>query len=493
VWPPPSRARTTSALQVAIRKLVTIGPWTSGLFCAVLACGCWHSTHSVAGTSPPVSVPAPSCRECNVLLISIDTLRADHLSAYGYRRQTSPNLDRFAAESVLFEQNINTGGGTLPVHASMFTSLPPTVHGVWVDSHRRLGKEVTTLAEQMRAAGYQTRGYTGGGWVRAIYGLAKGFDFFYDNGGDFKVELPMLYSWLSSHRGGKFFVFLHTYDVHSGFGKLPYDHPGFNQRFTAGYDGTFDGCKNGRCASTLLTYLNDEVRLKKARGRDLVNPQDVEYIEGLYDGGIAYADAELGRLFERLRSLGLWQTTLIVLTADHGEEFLEHRLFLHHQNYEEVAHIPLIIHFPNDAYGGRRIPELVSTLEVMPTILDAVGAPANPEMQGHSVLPLISGGRAGRPEVYIAGSIEKLRTLSWSLMVGPNGPAELFDLVHDRRETSNVIQLHPEVAAALYLRYQINRQHDLLSRRAAPPTGPEALVKVSGAERARLTALGYAE
>ena len=97
-----------------------------------------------------VTVPAYQCSDCNVLLISIDTLRADHLHAYGYGRDTSPNIDRFAREAVLFEQNINTGGGTLPVHTSMFTSLPPLVHGVWADNGKVLANERVTLADQLR-------------------------------------------------------------------------------------------------------------------------------------------------------------------------------------------------------------------------------------------------------------------------------------------------------------------------------------------------------
>src|SRR5260370_27286754 len=148
-----------------------------------------------------VTRPAYQCSDCNVLLISIDPLRADHLHAYGYGRDPSPNIDRFARKAVLFEQSINTGGGPLPVHASMFTSLPPLVHGVWADNEKALASERVTLAEQLRAAGYHTRGYTGGGFVQAKFGLGQGFDYFYDQGGDFKLELPLLNDWRGLHAG----------------------------------------------------------------------------------------------------------------------------------------------------------------------------------------------------------------------------------------------------------------------------------------------------
>jgi len=441
-----------------------------------------------------VTTPAYRCSDCNVLLISIDTLRADHLHAYGYGRDTSPNIDRFAREAVLFEQNINTGGGTLPVHVSMFTSLPPLVHGVWADNGRALASERVTLAEQLHAAGYHTRGYTGGGFMQAMFGLAQGFDYFYDQGGDFKLELPLLNEWLVPWAGGKFFLFLHTYDVHSGFDKLPYDHgKPFNDRFTAGLHVGFDGCRNGACASELLSAVNHGIERGQLKAGQVFSPAEIEYMKGLYDGGIAYVDAELGFLFEELKSLGLWDRTLIVLTADHGEEFAEHGKFLHDENFDEIARVPLIVRFPHGVYGGRRISELVSTLEVMPTILDVLGIPPNPEIEGRSLMPLIAGGREGRPWVYMAGALEKLRTPTWSLFAGERGPWWLYDLRHDPGETVDVIRAHPETAAALYGHYLEARRHDLRGWRRLLPKGPGALVRMSQGDRARLRSLGYAE
>ncbi len=458
-----------------------------GLLVMLVAAGCQGAPRPA---SAGLEGAAYRCPDCNVLLISIDTLRADHLGVYGYPRPVSPNIDQFAHESVLFDRNINTGGGTLPVHTSMFTSLPPTVHGVLADNNQRLSPQRITLAEQLRAAGYQTRGYTGGGFVRAKFGLGKGFDYFYDLGGNFQVELPMLYQWLDAYRGGKFFLFLHTYDVHSGFDRLPYDHgPVYNARFTAGYRGSFDGCRGGLCASQLLLAVN---HLPAEARRQAFSAADIDYMRGLYDGGIAYVDAQLWELFHRLRALGLWDKTIIVLTADHGEEFADHGHFLHEQNYEEIARVPLIIHFPHQAFGGRRVSELVSTLDVMPTVLDALGIPINREAEGRSVLPLLTAGQEGRGWVYMAGGREILRTPLWTLLVAGDRPAELYDLQHDRRELDNVVREHPELAASLLARYLEERATERKTQRELAGLRPVPHVEPTAEDLARLRSLGYA-
>jgi arylsulfatase A-like enzyme len=441
----------------------------------------------------PAALHASPWSGCDVLLISIDTLRADHLHTYGYSRATSPNLDRFAREAVLFEQNINTGGGTLPVHVSMLTSLPPAVHGIWADNGRALDSRRVTLATQLHAAGYRTGAFTGGGYVSSSFGLAHGFDDFDETGGGLRAELPRLYGWLDGHQGGKRFLFLHTYDVHSGFDKLPYDHgEAWNRLFTAAAGVRFDGCRGGKCASRLLASVNQDAEAGRIRADQAFTPAEIEYIEGLYDGGIAYADAEIGQLFDQLKARGLWDKTLIVLTADHGEEFAEHGLFLHDQNHEEVARVPLLIRFPHARFGGRRISGLVSTLEVMPTILDALGIGANREVMGRSVLPLIAGGsgREGLPWVYMAGALEKLRAPTWALFANPKGPVQLFDLQRDPGEAANVLASHPAAAASLFAEYQAARRRDLAARRSLGSPS-DAVAHLASGERARLRALGY--
>src|SRR5439155_17158544 len=337
------------------------------------------------------------CPDCNVVLVSIDTLRADHLGCYGYHRPTSPNIDRFANDAVLFEQVVNTGGGTLPVHMSMFTSLPPIVHNVQPYNGRRLDAERITLAEQLKERGYTTAAFADGGWLRAQFGFDQGFDLYDDAGGGFRKIIPKVLAWIHTHREERFFLFVHTYDVHSGGRRLTYDPPeGFRGRFDLGYSGTFDGCRLRKCASKLLVWLNNHILDGKISGRNFFSAEELTYIVSLYDGAIAYADSEIGRLLDALTALDLYDRTLIIVTSDHGEEFLEHGLMLHWQNYEEQARVPLILKLPSSRVRRRRVPALVSTLEVMPTILDIVDVPPNGEVRGESMMPLLRGGTLRR-------------------------------------------------------------------------------------------------
>ena len=428
----------------------------------------------------------------NVILISIDTLRADRLGCYGYERPTSPHLDRFARrEAVLFEQAINTGGGTLPVHMSMLTSLPPTVHDVLPDNGNTLAPERITLAEQLREVGYTTLAFTGAGFTVAKFGFDQGFDLYDDAGGDFLKILPKTYAWLEQNRSEPFFLFLHTYDVHSDWKELPYDAPGgFNGLFTQDYSGDFDGCLFGECASELLALLNRKFQQRELTSEKLFTAEDLEFIQGLYDGGIAYVDQELGQLFRKLRGLGLYDESLIIVTSDHGEEFLEHGLFLHHQNYEEVARVPFLMKLPKSDNGGTRVPGLVSTLEVMPTVLDVVGVAPNPEVQGRSVLRLLEGGRAGRRWVYMAGGLEKLRTSRWSVLFDSSQtPVQLFDLEQDPGENQNLLGQYPDTATDLSLRYREVRRAQLAFRQTLEGTKGKA--ELSAEEIEDLRSLGY--
>jgi len=447
--------------------------------------GCWTPGPSQTGQLQEEGI--------NVILISIDTLRADRLGCYDYERPTSPNLDRFARQdAVLFEQAINTGGGTLPVHMSMLTSLPPTVHNVLPENGNRLAPERITLAEQLRDAGYTTAAFTGAGFTVAKFGFDQGFDLYDDAGGDFVKILPKIYEWLDQRpHSSPFLLFLHTYDVHSDWKKLPYDAPdGFNELFTKGYTGDFDGCLFGECASKLLALLNRKFQQRQSTPEELFTAEDLEFIQGLYDGGIAYVDRELGRLFQKLRELGLYDESLIIVTSDHGEEFLEHGLFLHHQNYEEVARVPLLMKLPGADHAGTRVPGLVSTLEVMPTVLEVVGLAPNPEVQGRSVLPMVAARRAARPWVYMAGGLEKLRTPRWSALFNASQkPVQLFDLEEDPGETHNVLEVHPDTAAELSRQYLKVRNAQVAFRRALDSSKGRA--ELGPEEKENLRSLGY--
>jgi choline-sulfatase len=237
--------------------------------------------------------------------------------------------------------------------------------------------------------------------------------------------------------------------------------------------------------------VNQDILAGRYHASDAFPRRDIEYMSGLYDGGIAYEDALLGQLFAHLEATGLWDKTIVIVTADHGEELGEHGLFLHSQNYEEVARVPLLVHFPRGRFAGQRVSALLSTLEVMPTILDLVGVAPNKEVMGKSALPLLEGGREGRPWVYMASALEKLRTPQWSLLVAKTGPALLYDLAHDPGETANVLPLHAADAASLYAIYQRERSSELRLWHQQLLASPEAMSHLTRSDYQRLESLGY--
>ena len=446
----------------------------------------------------------------SVVLVSIDTLRADHLGCYGYERPTTPHIDRFATDGVLFEQCVNTGGGTLPVHMSMLTSLAPAVHGVFPGNGRALAEGHTTLAEALHDAGYATAAFVDGGYLSGNFGFTQGFDVYFDRnykGVIGKIEsyfddgglaelLPRAMAWLSRHRKRPFFLFLHTYDTHSAVSRLPYESPPtFLDRFVApGYSGSFDGCRAGRCASELLLWHNQARREEVLGPDELFTDEEMEYTVALYDGAIAYVDHQIGLLLAALEEFGVAERTLVVLTSDHGEEFLEHGFLLHDQNYEEVARVPLIVRFPDRSHSSHRVANLVSTLDLLPSILDATGAPPIAQAMGLSVLPLTSNSSAEgfeRP-VHIASGREKLRTRHWSLLAEHNRPAELFSLTDDPTEQVNLIAERPVLAAGLFDQLLEIRSREITIRDQLGITEHEE-ADLAPEELEKLRALGYAE
>jgi arylsulfatase A-like enzyme len=434
----------------------------------------------------------PADNRPSLILISIDTLRADHLGCYRYQRPTSPSIDQFAKTAVVFEQLVNPGGATLPVHLSMLTSLPPVVHGIFAQNPQPLPEERITLAEQLSAAGYTTAAFTDGGFVSGQLGFDQGFDHFDDSGGHLEQILPRLEHWLDRNCHRPFFLFLHTYDVHSGKELLPYDSPAdFRDLFTQGYDG-FTGCIGDRCGSELLAWINSRLRAGDSAATELLSAADLDYLIALYDGGIRHVDYEIGRLLDRLSDRGIYDRSLIILTSDHGEEFFEHGKLLHHQNYEENAVVPLIVKLPDQRSAGARVSALVSTIDIMPTVLDVAGIEPNRQAWGESLLPVIAGSRSGRDFVHMASGPEKLRTDHWSLVLARGKPIGLYDLTSDPGETVDLAADRPAVVAELLALYRSNLKRERAASRAfsngLPAPTPAELSKELTES---LKALGY--
>ena len=386
----------------------------------------------------------------NVLLISIDTLRADALGAYGQQLPTSPAVDRrLAGEGVLFEQCFSQSPKTTPSHMTLLTSLYPPVHGVemWEDATARpsLNPAVRTLAEVLKNAGYATAGFTAGAHVHRSRGFGDGFDV-YKHGN----QVSRAVEWMQAHRGRKFFVFFHTYQVHD-----PYVPPkALIARFVPGFDGpvreVVDRLRAGQEGGW------EEAHKVFWANVDAGNPRDVEFVNRLYHAGVRHMDdTTVTTLLDQLDALDLARETLVVFTSDHGEAFHEHGIFLHEDLYAETLHVPLVLRFPGRLPAGQRVAGRVRTIDVMPTILDVLGVVAPEEIQGRSLVPLVRGTADGGPPVVSdysstepARVFQSLRGDGVTYIV--DGPAEhLFDTHADPAEQRDLAPSEPAKLTAL--------------------------------------------
>jgi len=425
--------------------------------------------------------PRPAGTARNVILVSIDTLRADHLGTYGGENPTSPTLDRFAAAGTLFEHVMTTYPSTTAAHMSMLTGTYPAVHGV-VAPIRQLAASIHPLAELLADAGYDTAAVTEDGMVAAAVGFRRGFSYYRE----FKDETPIstlghvaegvtaALAWLGAHHDERFFLFLHTYQVHG-----PYTPPPEFNLFKT-YRGP-DGA-----VRTIDATASEEDRNRL-----------------LYDGEIRYTDHELGRLLTGLDTLGLAESTIVIVTADHGEALSLTHGFLGHgwHVYEEVMHVPLMLRAPGLVPAGVRVPPPVSLVDVVPTVLALLGLPVPSYVQGRSLLPLLHDPGAtpfpGRP-VYgeLLRSAEartiavRLGTWKWILNEPELRPAEVYDVTADRDELHNVAT--PErVAIGKAL---VDRFRSGVAEARANLDHPEATPVAVDEETAnKLRALGYVQ
>ena len=323
---------------------------------------------------------APSAsRPPNIFLLTIESLRPDHLGFYTGLRPTSPNLDALAEQSVVFEDAHSVTSWTLASHASIFSGLYPSAHGA-VGARSRLDDGVVTLAEILSEAGYQTAGFATGPYLGRRHNLNKGFEHYDDSvatvglsGGahdDVTTPLlePLVSKFLSSSRDRKrpLFFFAYLWDPH-------YDYippPPFDTMFV---DSEAEQISVSRYESSNIVDAG-------------ISDAELRYVESQYDGEIRFTDEYLGRFFDLLRNQGLWEDSLIVITADHGEEFFDHGQKGHKRTlYVESVHVPLLIKFPKSVRTGRD-DRLVSLVDLFPTILEAAGIESDAIHQGVSLL-----------------------------------------------------------------------------------------------------------
>ena len=424
----------------------------------------------------------------NVLLISIDPLRADRLGTYGHDRPTSPGLDRrLAAPGAVFEYAYSQSPKTTPSHMTMLTSLQPCVHGIkmWMGQERGdvLSPAVNTLAEVLRGAGYRTAAFTGGGHVHYTRGFDHGFERFQHH-----RQVDRAIDWMEGHENQPWFIFFHTYEIHD-----PYVPPGdLIEMFDPDYDGpireTVEKVRAGVGGW-------DRAHAVFWESVDRKNPREVEFVERLYDAGIRKMDDQtLSRLLDALDRLDPSRDTLVLLTSDHGEAFGEHGNFMHQDLYSETTRVPMIIRFPGRVPAGARIREQVAVIDVMPTILDLIGVPPPPYLQGRSLAPLLAAGPAGGETPAALGEFENMLAYrSPELTYLAEGDREmLFDRRVDPGETRDLAG--ERLADLGALRDDVARWRDECTRLAArfgPGGGPGVVPDDETMDRLR--SLGYVE
>ncbi len=384
----------------------------------------------------------------NVMILSIDCLRADHLSLYGYNRKTTPNIDEFSKDAVVFTQAISQSTWTQTSMASLFTSLYPYQHGVDKIEEANgnivsgvLNEEETTLAEVLFRNGFLTMAWTKGNHMKSSMGFAQGFMEYNDNLGLIEKINKSFTKWVS--KTGKhynFLAYLHYNDLHDPYRpKAPYD------TMYGVYSDVYSGIDFSN-----WTKSRKEILRKLTR-------KDVDQLVAYYDGLLTYTDSHIGLLLDELKRAGLYDDTLIIITSDHGDGFMEHGYLGHSKApYEELIRVPLIIKFPNSRYGGEIVKSQVRLIDVMPTILDYLGIRVDHSLAGFSLLNLLSADGKEDGEIDFPGYAYSergdtlaIRTEKFKYIYFQRNEKkeEFYDLVTDPHESDNIIASKQEEAA----------------------------------------------
>jgi arylsulfatase A-like enzyme/Flp pilus assembly protein TadD len=414
-------------------------------------------------TALHAAAQTPAKPALNVVLITIDTLRADHLGCYGYKQIKTPNIDGLAADGVRFESAFAVVPVTLPSHSSMLTGTYPMLSGMHDFSGNKLSPLQPTLASVLKQAGYKTGAVIGAAVLDSRFGLNQGFDFYYDHF-DFsrldeanldEMERPgnvvadVALDWLANNSQKKFFLWMHLYDPH-----FPYHPP---------------------------------------------DPYSHEYAAQPYDGEIAFADEQVGRLLRFLKEKGIYQNTVIVLCGDHGESLGEHGEKTHgFFIYNATMHVPLIIRLPESRLpekAARTVADPVSLVDLMPTVLGAVELEIPSQVQGRSLLPELRVDQTARDRVLYGETFMPRIHFNWSELRGSENTKyhfidaprpELYDLSKDPGEVHNLFTEKKAVAEEMRAKLVSLIRDYSAGKEMAEKTGLDpALME-------RLKALGYA-
>ena len=472
------------------------------------------------------------CKECNLIMISINNIGAEHMSLYGYKRQTTPNLDKWSKEALVFTQVFSPASWTLPVATSLFTSLYPYTHTVMNRySKNLLNKDIITFPQILENNQYATAAFTGGLDYAKTFGHMRGFEITDDNAPftGFNVTLRQATAWINANSQSKFFLFIHGYNAHPPYTPSSKFRGIFSRR--EGKNITVDnricvrGYKKSANDNEYIGYYvksgkrdsnNDESRNSdKLLGAEtkqrsiLLTKDDIDYLRDLYDEEILEVDSMVVNFLNSLDK-NLLNKTVIVILSEHGEMFAKHGRFgragaIRGTLYDDVTRVPLIIKMPHGKYG--KVNALTQVIDIMPTMLDILGIPFLLKIQGKSLLSLINGNKPineyvyagseyniGRPAPFpfyhIKSKNEYIRDDRWKLIhevnlydswekQGNEEALELYDIENDPQELTSLSSKYPDIVIDLKMKLTKWRAsaEDFLLNQSSSFDIPSALIE----------------
>jgi choline-sulfatase len=396
----------------------------------------------------PPKIESGSTRKKNVVVVLIDTLRADRLASYAKTRVRTPAFDKFVKESTLFERCQAPSNWTKPSCASVLTGLYPDTHKARGHASK-LGSSIKLASEIFRAGGFGTGAFIANGYLAREFGFDRGWseyvNFIRENKNtDAENVYKTSLDFISGQKDKPFFAYIQTIDPH-----VPYDPPEDDLKL---YDPTgYDGPVRPRSTGNLL----EEIKRKRVT----LNARDKRRLEALYDGEITYHDRRFGHFLDGLNKLGVLDDTIIVVCSDHGEEFFDHESVGHgHSLYQELLHVPLVIRAPGVTPAGKRLPVEVGLTDILPTVLRATGVSVPGSIEGQDLLPVANGALPDPMSAAFSSFYSEAdgRNLSWAVQKGKfklkmRGPARtyLYNLATDPREQVDVDVRYPLAVRAL--------------------------------------------